>query len=525
MTINIGFSMDNVSQVAVMPVNADATTKRGTGSNKLVFGGLVISQKGQPFTAMGVSNDNFKAKLGKFIHSSKGVGADSMRSLDEALVGGDGVVVRVLPANATYPAIKVTKPADDLVITNEAINYRGDLVLEQGEFLAIAIKDGAPSDKRSVKLEAADSDLYGANMLLLTLQEELAVGGVDVLEEWVVSFDPEATDAMGAPAYIETVIESKSRLLKVLCEADVAKANITTLPETYFTGASNGELSDITASDYEEALKVLRTTILGYNYICGLSVYDEGVIRKLDKLASERRISGYYDIDPRKTHQEALDFKRTMGINSQRASFVHIPYLAKCPTYKNMCVWGASGIGFAAKAKGVAKTAPIGGWHFTPAGVERASITRSGLTPMKGAGEPNYQEMYKVRLNKLNTDENGNLFIDDSLTSYNAENYLRFEQVASIADAISRDFYALANRLKHQPDGITYKELVGGMKSILEGYEAVGALVPPREPEVDGKEAWRLEVNQVEIDYWKVTWHICPTGSGRRFLGEPILIR
>lgn len=525
MTINIGFSMDNVSQVAVMPVNADATTKRGNGSNKLVFGGLVISQKGQPFTAMGVSSDNFKDKLGQFIHSSKGAGADSMRSLDEALMGGDGVIVRVVPASATYPAIKVTKPADDLVLTNEAISYRGDLTLEAGEFLAIAIKDGADSDKRSIKLEAADQDLYGKGMLLLTLQEELAVGGIDVLEEWVVSFDPEATDAMGAPAYIETVIESKSKRLTVLCDADVAKANITALPETHFTGASNGDIRDITTADYEEALKVLRSTIIGYNYICGLSVYDEAVIRQLDKLAAERRISGYYDVDPRKTHQEALDFKRTMGINSQRASFVHIPYLAKCPTYKNMCVWGASGIGFAAKAKGVAKTAPVGGWHFTPAGVERASITRSGLMPMKGAGEPNYQEMYKVRLNKLNTDENGNLFIDDSLTSYNAENYLRFEQVASIADAISRDFYALANRLKHQPDGITYKELVAGMKSILEGYEAVGALVPPREPEIDGKEAWRLEVKQVEIDYWKVTWHICPTGSGRRFLGEPILIR
>ncbi|WP_029832034.1 hypothetical protein, partial [Vibrio parahaemolyticus] len=83
--------------------------------------------------------------------------------------------------------------------------------------------------------------------------------------------------------------------------------------------------------------------------------------------------------------------------------------------------------------------------------VERAVIQRTGLKPIQGAGEPNYQEMYKARLNKLGTDENGNLFIDDSLTSSAAENYLRFEQVVSIADAISRDFYALGNRLKHQP--------------------------------------------------------------------------
>ncbi|MDF5088805.1 hypothetical protein P3597_26405, partial [Vibrio parahaemolyticus] len=131
----------------------------------------------------------------------------------------------------------------------------------------------------------------------------------------------------------------------------------------------------------------------------------------------------------------------------------------------------------------------------------------------------------KARLNKLGTDENGNLFIDDSLTSSAAENYLRFEQIVSIADAISRDFYALGNRLKHQPDGATLEGLTDGMASILEGYEAVGALVTPRNPDQDGESAWTLEIKQVEIDYWKVTWSFCPTGSARRILGEPVLIR
>jgi hypothetical protein len=92
-------------------------------------------------------------------------------------------------------------------------------------------------------------------------------------------------------------------------------------------------------------------------------------------------------------------------------------------------------------------------------------------------------------------------------------------------DAISRDFYALANRLKHQPDGITRDGMEDGMKAIGEGYESVGAVVPPRNPEQDGEDGFVFKVEQAEIDLWKITWSVCVTGSGRRFIGEPILVR
>ena len=521
----IEFSMDNVSQVAVSPINADSTPKQGTGSNQLVFGGVIVSQKGKPFEVIPVTAANFLDKLGKPYHSSLGKLADGMRVLDEALRGGNGLVVRVVPKTATYPAIKLTKPADEVTITNEAINYSADLSLEDGEFLAIAIKDGAQSDNRSITLAKADEATYGAGMFTLTLEEEQAAGGSVVLEEWVVSLEPTAVDQMGSAAFIETVLEERSQYLTCRIDAEVAKREVTAIAKTKFTGATNGNISDITADDYQKAVKALRTTVYSFNYVCGLGCYDTAVITGLAQICKDKRISGYFDVDPRLTHEAALEFKKGLNFNNHRASFVHIPYQAKCRFYGNMAVWGGSGIGFAAKALGVAKISPVGGWHYTPAGVERAVIQRTGLKPIQGAGEPNYQEMYKARLNKLGTDENGNLFIDDSLTSYNAENYLRFEQVASIADAISRDFYALGNRLKHQPDGATLEGLTDGMASILEGYEAVGALVTPRNPAQDGENAWTLEVKQVEIDYWKVTWSFCPTGSARRILGEPVLIR
>lgn len=525
MSKDIGFAMNNVAQTVVSPINADATTKRGGGSSQLTFAGVIVSQKGKPFEVLRVTDANQTDVLGKPFHSSLGIHADGMRTLAEALKGGDGLVVRVVPATATFPAIKVTKPAEKLVFTNEAIAYSADLELGSGEFLALAIKDGAESANRSVSIESVDEKLYGKGMLKLMLKETQEAGGKATLEEWIVSFDPEAKDQMGATAYIETVLEQKSKYLSCVCDAATAKAELTAMAETAFTGASNGDLSAIKTSDYDAAITALRSTVLGFNYICGLSCYDDAVTKKLQDLSDARRISGYYDINPRLTHDQALKHKQSLNLACHRASYVHLPYAAKCPTYKNKCPWGASGIAFAAKALGVSKTSPTSGWHYTPAGVDRAVISRAGLTPLRGSGEPNFEEMYKARLNKLGVSENGALFIDDSLTSTPVENYLRFEQVVSVTDAISRDFVALANRIKHRPDDDTEKAIEDGMTAIFEGYETVGALVAPRDPEQDGESPWTFEIIQVEIDLWKVTWSICPTGSGRRLIGEPILVR
>ncbi len=522
---NIAFTMTNVSQVAVSPINADGTVSQSGSGNTLTFAGLVVSQKGQPNELLAVTSQNWRSVLGKPYHSSHGVNADSMRALGEALQGGAGYVVRVVPSTATFPAIKLSKPDAEIVIANEAITYGSDLALADGEFLAIAIKDGAESDNRKVSMVAADVDLYGEGMFVLSLVETDDTGSDTTLEEWIVALDSEATDDMGSPAFIETVLDSKSSYLTCVIDEAVAKAELTAIAETAFTGASNGSIADITVDDYAKALEVLSSTVVNYTYVCGLACYEPSIINQLIDIMNNRRISGAFDINPRLTHAEGLAAKQDLNLNAPRATFTHVPYTSTCPYHQNRTLWGASGVVFRAKAQGVAKTSPTGGWHYTPAGVDRATISRTALRPIKGVGEADLEAMYKARLNKLAISENGALFIDDSLTSCAKENYLRFEQVVSTTDAISRDFYALANRLKHQPDEITLEQITDGMTAIFEGYESVGALVTPRNPEQDGEDAWTFSVEQVEIDYWKVTWSVCVTGSGRRFLGEPILIR
>ncbi len=41
-----------------------------------------------------------------------------------------------------------------------------------------------------------------------------------------------------------------------------------------------------------------------------------------------------------------------------------------------------SGVAYAAKARGVKKNSDVGGWHYSPAGEERAVIARASIQPL-----------------------------------------------------------------------------------------------------------------------------------------------
>lgn len=527
MTTNISFSMSNVARTSVAAINADGTVSSESTENGLVFITPIVSQKGFPNEVISVNSSNWQDKLGKPYHSSKGVNADSLRVLAEAVTGGNGYVVRVVPSDATYPAIKLSLSGEtgEVEVTNEAINYKNDLSLGDGEFLAISIKDGAESAKRSISMKAADVDLYGDDMWEITLIETDDTGESTELEQWQVSLDPEGTDSMGATAYIQTIFEYKSEYLACEIDSDAAMSAITDgFDSVNFTGASNGDIADITTADFDEAISLINTTVKNFNYITAFGIYDTDVHSQLTTLANNKRVSCAFDINPRLTHAEALAAKVGLGINEHRVFYTHFPYTSTDPYYKNKVMYGISGIVYRAKAAGVAKTSPTLGWHYTPAGTDRATISRTNLAPMKGAGIPDYDAMYTARLNKISVSSSGTLFIDDSLTSCTKENYLRFEQVVAIFDAISRQFKVLADGLKHQPDGVTQDGLTSGMQDILEGYESVGALVTPRDTDSDGTDAFTFSVEQLTIDSWKITWSACPTGSGRRFHGVPIVV-
>lgn len=563
--MNIPFTLGNVSEVAVSPINADGTINAGGAGNRMTFGGIVVSNKGKPFEVLQVTDTNWLSVLGKPLHSSNGIYAESLRQLSEALKGGAGVVVRVVPESFRYPAITLNlydpapepdqevnedhpsqvlpakkskaklKPmaaeeisylqpmaAPSISISTSAIANGSKVQVTNDTAIALWIVDGSESSNRSVSMVKADSAMYGAGMWQITLTESDSAGNESELESLIVSLDQDAVDDMGRPAFAETVLESRSQYLRAIVGK---RANeMTELAKTAFVGGVSGDLSTLSVTDYQKAIKILSSTVVNFTAVCSLGVYEDQALRDLATVCNNRRIGGFFDISPAMNYAEAIEQSTSLALNNERVSLFHFPYDFKDAYFGNRILCGLSGVAFTAKAKGVAKTYPVGGWHYTGAGEERAIIPRSAIRIVNGMDEPDYEAMYKARINKVSATSTGLMFIDDSLTTSVRENYLRFEQISSVADAISRDFYNLANGLKHNPDGVTFGGLVDGMTDILDGYVANGALVEPRDPS-DGKEPYQLFVEQTDIDAWKCRWSICVTGSGRRFIGEPVLIK
>ncbi|WP_419238321.1 hypothetical protein ACN08L_16090 (plasmid) [Photobacterium leiognathi subsp. mandapamensis] len=538
--MKIPFTLSNVAEVAVSPINADATLAAGGAGNRMMFAGVVVSPKGKPFEVLQVTASNWQRLLGKPFHSSKGIYAESLRQVADAVNGGNGCVVRVVPNDFKFPVLTLNLTASGggrrakaevelnapgevvATVADSAMAFGTEIPVTDDTALAVWIADGSESTNRKVSLVAADVAQYGEGMFELKLVEVDSANNETEVESFIVSMDEDALDDMGSPAFIETVLESRSQCL--MAKVGPKAKQMTNFPSTAFVGGTSGDLSALTADDYNRAISVLSASVINFTAVCSLGIYDEQAIRGLVGICENRRIGGFVDINPRLNYADAIQAATDLALNKERVSLYHLPYDYKDGFYGNRVVCGISGIAFTAKARGVAKTFPTGGWHYTPAGEERAVISRTGLRALTGIGEPDYEAMYKTRINKVSSNAAGLLFIDDSLTTCVRENYLRFEQVVSVADAISRDFYNLANGLKHNPDGITFEGLVNGMTDILDGYVSVGALVQPRNPE-DGKEPYQLFIEQTSIDSWKCRWAICVSGSGRRFLGEPVLVR
>lgn len=540
---DISFTLSNVSDVAVANINADATLSAGGSGNRLFWAGIGIATKGQPFECLSINRNNVKSVLGKPLHPSVGIASESLRHVNDALKGGAGTFVRVVPDDAQFPVLKFTETAKSAKkdadqektkvatrtmpteLTPSSLPFGTDVTLEAADLLAFYIVDGDASTNRSVEMETANITLYDPGFYKITVYETDSSGLETVLEEHFASLNPEATDDMGMPAYIETVLENNSKMLRALVAPRLAEMPLGAIPKATFVGGTSGDITNISKDMYDKALLALKSTLTQYTHVLGLGIYEPDVIKSLTDIANSRRISAYFDMNPRLSYADAVDQKIDLAMGDERASFFHFPFSAMDPTYRCKAVWGISGIAFTAKAIGVAKTSPIGGWHYTFAGEERSLITRTAVTPLPSAGEPDYEEMYRVRINKVDVSTNtGYLFIDDSLTSYPKKNYLRFEQIVSVADAVSRDTVDLARSLKHEPDGVTLDGLTKGLTRLLDGYVTSGALVPPSEPDIYGTDEYRYTIKKTDKDAWEIAIYLSVTGSGRRFMIKPILI-
>ena len=521
---NIPVSLGLAAAVASAPINASATVAAGGTGGLSVFAGVVIADKGKPFELIRVTGRDWKTKLGKPLRPNLGEHAASLRCLEEALVGGDGYVVRVVPDDASYPVIRVKGIDGDTNKNNTSATssvFAQKVTLENDDLMAFYITDGS-TETRHIELTVNETD---ETVFDLTLHKTDPVAGDVVEKSWVVSMSEERNDDFGDSMFVQDVLARTNANVQCIVADDFTPSEMGEVEKTAFIGATSGTVSRISTTDYEKAYGVLSASLVGYTAMVGLGVTDPLVIEKMVAVANARRIDAFADIKA-SSYATAVTEMQKAAFNHERLSCYFFPYTAKDPHYSGRAHWGISGIAFAAKARGVAQVeGTTGGYHISPAGEERGIIPRKSALPFEGLDAPDYELLYKVRLNKIGLSSSGLLMIDDAITTRQKNDYLIYQHITSVMDAITRDFYALAKSLQHEPDGVTFDGLNDGMTTILDNYVASGALVPPRNPEDDGEEPYVLEVEQKSIDSWSVKWSCCVTGSARRIQGQPALIR
>lgn len=353
-----------------------------------------------------------------------------------------------------------------------------------------------------------------------------------LLESYLVGLGINDKDDMGRPAYIETVLEQNSDIFRCNFDEDVSwdtahpALKIVSGTKTAFTGGTNGAFDDEAAAvvQFKKGWDLFRNEQYLSPLMFAAGNYSGEVIANCIDIADTNHNSFFFDVSPNLTPTGAIDWLKGVGVESRQAACFYSPFSANDAYYGGKCVWGISGAVAAACAQGDANfTGATPGVHYAPAGIYRGKLARTGLQALND-DVINRDDFYTARINPVVASDTGGAVIDDCLSVWYKQNYSRFIWVNRIANYIDHRFVEAAAYMKFEPDGLTKTGLTKLTKQILDELVVSGALVTPRDP-ADGTNPYVLQVEQVEIDLWLVTWDFCPTGAARRIAGQPRLIK
>lgn len=576
----------NAAEITVLRL-IDNTFK--TGGGPISIGATcVVASKGQPFKVTKVTASNWQTVFGKPL-PKKADNMEGLRHLADATNDCSYVnVVRVAPADAQFPSISVLV-AEGTTYSDSSHDFGTELSLGAGTALQVWPIDGDASINRKLRISTVTTDksawttatAYDVNdivtvtggrliciaahtssataptlvsttsnwkvydgqydgRLTLTFYDLDAEGDAYVLESYLVGLGVNDKDDMGRPAYIETVLEQNSPYFRCNFDeaySDVAnfkplsKPSLATVALEYadayaFSGGSDGSFADDAARvvAFKKAWDLFRNEQYLAYLMFAAGNYDADVIANCIDIANERHVSYFFDVNPNLTPTGAIDWLKGIGVESRQAACYYSPFSANDAYYGGKTVWGVSGEAVAACAKGDANfTAATPGVHYAPAGIYRGKLTRTGIKALSDT-VINRDDFYTARINPVIASDTGGAVIDDCLSVHYKQNYSRFIWVNRIANYIDHRFVEAAAYMKFEPDGLTRAGLYSLTKDILDQLVTSGALVTPRDP-ADGTNPYIINVEQVEIDLWLVTWDFCPTGAARRIAGQPRLIK
>lgn len=406
------------------------------------------------------------------------------------------------------------------------------IVGDDGYFMVIYVVDGDASTKRTIRIQDVDTKKKRFYIALYDVDE---TGYEYQVERHLVGVDEDDKDDMGVPAYIETVLETRSKRLrcdylegttwKQIESTLLAIEDKETTPSSFaFKGGSTG--GEPTIDDWLKGVECLRRESMPLNLLFAAGNYDPDVIARMSEIADFRHCSFFFDVPPYLPPDSALEWIKDLGLKSRHSRAYHSPYSANDPWRGGKTVWGISGTMAAAKARGNANfTKNVPGVHYCPAGTKRGYMARTGVAPLFPDETPNRDSMVTARLNPVITMASGGACADDDLVMHFEENYLRFGWINDVLDYIDHRFVEAAATAKFEPDGLTREILHDLTKDIMDELVTSGALVAPRDPDTDGIHPYVIEITQPEIDLWHVQWFVCISGAARRIAGQPVLFK
>ncbi|MCV6588710.1 MAG: hypothetical protein OIF57_06735 [Marinobacterium sp.] len=494
------------------------------GGEVSVFGTVIEARKGLPGVPHRLTAPEVERTFGKAFPLKMGAHAEGLRHVAEAAAEAQKVVVvRVVAADARVPSISLMN--DGSVVKGQH-DFDDQIIAGNGTQLVLYPKDGDDSKGREITF-SWNADKQRA---VIEVWEKDRTNEFDRVERHVVGFDVDDRDDMGRPAYIEAVFKTQSSRLAVDAAPEV---DLSALPATLetagkqriaFEGGTGGGRP--TTDDYVKAWNVFRNMSVEVNELFAAGCYDTTVIANATEIANGRHIEFRFDIPPYLDQGGAVQWQKDAGIQSRQASAYWAPYKAKDPVYNVDGVWGVSGAACGAKAKGNRLfTGDVPGIHYTPAGAKRGTINRRDVVALFPRTPIDGELLTDNRINPIVPNSSGpGVVINDALTCHYLDNYSRFNWVTAIDNYIVHRFIAAASLAKFEPDGLTEKVLRDLMQEIRDDLIISGAIVKPREPE-DGDDPMVIEITQLEIDLWQVVWSYCPTGSARRIVGQPKIVR
>jgi hypothetical protein len=489
--------------------------------------------------------------------TTPGTGYTVGQALSITEEGGSGAAATVATIDANGGILTVTVSAGGTGYTTPTIGIANPIsfgvstTVPTGPYL-FALKhlecynDGIKIEFRAEEKKAAGVAVANDRITIRVLDKN-----GELLYEIFGSLDPTALDDYQNSIFLEDVI---STLTGDNCEIEVgATTTIATTSPAYgydsvtltANWAKSGVLIAFTeggtayaTDDYAAARVKLQNTPFNYAYISSGGSQSAGLIGQLIQLAFDTNRQLRMDVPGNLTPDAAITFVENLNLGGSpnAAHLVHVfwaPLRTNDPTGLNgKGYYGVATLNIAyaclrnadRNAKGFArKNFPIAGKEWP--------VNRRGVTQTYVPSEPELSALARAKINpvvSITYAGGARYAFSDTLTSAQVESSLKkLIAVADMSTSIDDAVTAFGNDVLQLPMEVAINRMSDFLRSLFEGAEASGWLVPSSDPFMEGR-AWKFDVRQNEIrpyDQMDVSYWLRYDGTVRQIFVTQTLSR